>query len=338
MSRSATVACLAGAGTAPELIAEATVALAAVARVHGLAVEDVHPPFGAAAVARAGQAFPPATRAAVLDADAVLVAGADDPALDEVLAELDLRARVTRVRFGHADDVAFVAPVAAGDGEWALEAAFRIAEARTLRLAVVGDEAWLELADAVSQAHEHVRVERLSPKVAVPLAAYDASRFDVVAVAERWAEPTIEIASAPARARVAAHALLAEHGPSLFMPSSEDAAGGDGRAAAGRRSVGLAGHGVVNPSSILLATALCLEYGLGEAGAAATLAGAVSAALVDGPRTPDLLRHGLAASTRDFTAHVVAGFQLSVRNSEFWGPPAAVEASSGRSAGLWADA
>jgi len=337
MKRSATVACLAGAGTAPELIAEATLALAAVARVHALAVEDVHPPFGAAAVARSGQAFPPATRAAVLAADAVLVAGADDPALGEVLAELDLRARVTRVRFGHAD-VAFVAPYGAGDGEWALEAAFRIAEARTLRLAVVGDDAWLELAAAVSQAHEHVRVERLSPQVAVPLAACDASRFDVVAVAERWAEPTTELASAPAKARVAAHGLLAQHGPSLFMPLPADGSGGGGRAVAGRRSSGLAGHGVVDPSSMLLATALCLEYGLGEAGAAATLAGAVSAALVDGPRTPDRLRRGLAASSREFTSHVLASFQLSLRNSEFWRPPAALEASSGRRAALRADA
>jgi hypothetical protein len=61
-----------------------------------------------------------------------------------------------------------------------------------------------------------------------------------------------------------------------------------------------------------------LEHGLGEPAAAATLAGAVSAALVDGPQTPDLLRRGVGATSREFTARVVGGFQLSNRNAEFW--------------------
>jgi 3-isopropylmalate dehydrogenase len=305
MSRKATIACLAGAGTAPELMAEAAVAIQAVVHVHGVAVDDVHAPFGAAAVARAGQPFPAATRDVVLAADAVLVAGAEDPALAEVMAELDLRARVTRVRFGHGNDVAFVAPLRRSASDWSLDAAFEIAESRGLRLAVVGDADWHDLAGETAPRHEHVRIECLSPRVAVPLAAFDAARFDVVAVDERWAESIIEIAAASAPARVAAHGLLAEHGPSLFMPSPE---GG----------FALAGHGVVNPSSMLLAAALVLEYGLSEAGAAATLAGAVSAALVDGPRTPDLLRRGLGATTKEFTARVVDGFQLSLRNAEFW--------------------
>ncbi len=305
MTRRPTIACLAGAGTAPELMAEAALAIAAVARLHGFAVEDVHAPFGAVAVARTGQPFPAATRSAVLAADAVLVAGADDPGLGEVMAELDLRARVTRIRFDRNHDVAFVAPLDGAAEEWSLETAFRLAESRRLRLAAVGDAGWHELADSVASAHEHVQVERLAPRVAIPLAAFDAARFDVVVMQERWAEPTIEIAAAPATARVAAHGLLGEHGPGLFMPSPE---GG----------FALAGHGVVNPSSMLLAAALALEYGLGQAGAAATLAGAVSAALVDGPRTPDLLRRGLGATTREFTSRVLAGFQLSLRNAEFW--------------------
>jgi isocitrate/isopropylmalate dehydrogenase len=305
MNRRATVACLAGAGTAPELMAEAALALSAVGRLHAIEIEDVHVPFGAVAVARAGQAFPAATRAVVLGADAVLVAGAEDPTLADVMAELDLRARLTRVRFGRDDDVAIVSPLDESADTWTLETAFSLAESRQLRLAIVGDRDWHELAETVAESHDHVRAECLSPKVAVPLAAFDAGRFDVVAVAERWAEPIVEIVAAPASARVAAHGLLAEHGPSLFMPSPE---GG----------FALAGHGVVNPSSMLLAAALALEYGLREPGAAATLAGAVSAALVDGPRTPDLLRRGLGASTRDFTSRVVSGFQLSLRNAEFW--------------------
>jgi 3-isopropylmalate dehydrogenase len=189
--------------------------------------------------------------------------------------------------------------------EWALERAFAIAESRTLRLACVGDDAWREAAVQAAKEFEHVRVEHLSPRDALPLAAFQASRFDVVAVAPTWAEAIVEIAAAPATARVAAHALLAEHGPSLFVPAPD---GG----------FALAGHGIVNPSSMLFAAALALQHGLGQPAAAATLAGAVSAALVDGPRTPDLLRLGVGSTTREFTARVLAGFQVSVRNAEFF--------------------
>lgn len=305
MSRRPTVACLAGAGTAPELMAEAVLALSAVSRLHAFAFEDVHIPFGAAAVAQAGQSFPQATRAAVLSADAVLVAGAEEAPLAGVMAELDLRARVTRVRFGRAYDLEIVAPLNRAASEWSLEAAFALAERRRLELAVVGDSVWEELTHEIAAGHEHVHVEHLSPKVAVPLAAFDAYRFDVVAVSDRWAEPMVEIVAASAQARVVAHALLAEHGPSLFMPAPD---GG----------FALAGQGVVNPSSILLASAVLLEHGLREPAAATTLAGAVSAALVDGPRTPDLLQRSLGASTREFTSRVLAGFQMSIRNAEFW--------------------
>jgi isocitrate/isopropylmalate dehydrogenase len=298
MSRTATVACVTGAGTAPELMAEAMLALDAVGRLHGLRIDETHVTFGAVAVARAGQAVPVLTRAAVLAADAVLVAGAEEPALAEIMSELDLRAQVTRVRFGHDDDVAFVSPLAAGAEEWTIETAFRIAESRTMRIAAVGDAPWNDLVDAVAAHHEHVHVEHLAPKLALPLAAFNASRFDVALVAPVWAEALVEIAAAPATARVAAHGLLAGHGPSMFVPAPD---GG----------FALAGSGVANPSSMLLAAAMMLEYGLDAPTAGATLAGAVSSALVDGPRTPDLLHGGVGATSREFTSRVVSGFQLS---------------------------
>ena len=111
MNQVPTIACLTGSGTAPELMAEALYALEAVGRVHGFTIDQVHAPFGGVAFTQAGQTVPPSTRDAVLGADAVLIAGADDPALDEVMAELDLRARVTRVRFGRGDDVVFFTAV-----------------------------------------------------------------------------------------------------------------------------------------------------------------------------------------------------------------------------------
>ena len=298
-----TVACLTGSGTAPELMAEAMYALDEVARVHGFAFEQVHAPFGGVALARLGQAVPPSTRDAVLGADAVLVAGAEEPALDEVMAELDLRARVTRVRFGKHDDVVLVTPVSVAAAEWTVERAFAVAESRHLRLACVGDNGWCELVNLAAPAHEHVRVEHVPPRDAMPFAAFNPGRFDVVAVAPALAEGMVEIAAAAASHRVAAHALLAEHGPSLFVPSPD---GG----------FALAGHGVVNPSSMLLAAALALEHGLGRPAAAATLAGAVSAALVDEP-----VRLGIRDSSREFTRRVLGGFQLTMR-TEFPGPRA----------------
>jgi 3-isopropylmalate dehydrogenase len=298
MSRTAKVACLTGAGTAPELMAEAVFALERVGRLHNFRVEDTHATFGGVAFARAGQMVPPATRAAILDADAVLVAGAEEPALDEVMRELDLRAQATRVRFGHEDDVVVVTPRFDDAAEWTVERTFALAERRTMRLASVGDADWHELVATVATSHEHVSVENVEPKVAIPLAAFDAARFDVVAVAPPWAEAMGEIVAASATARVAAHGLLAEHGPSLFVPAPD---GG----------YALAGTGVVNPSSMLLAAAMMLDLAFGQTAAAGTLAGAVSAALVDGPQTPDLLRRGIGATTREFTTRVVAGFQLT---------------------------
>ena len=87
MSRTATVACLTGAGTAPELMAEAVFALDRVARLHNVNLRETHASFGGVAFARAGQMVPPSTRATVLGADAVLVAGAEEPTLDEVMGD-----------------------------------------------------------------------------------------------------------------------------------------------------------------------------------------------------------------------------------------------------------
>lgn len=305
MNRTAAVACLTGAGTAPELMAEAVLALEAVGRLHGLEIDDTHVSFGGVALARAGQAVPAATLSAILGADAVLVAGADEPALGDVMSELDLRAELTSVRFGSDGNVAFVTSLDETASEWAIEVAFRIAESHTMRLTTVGDAPWNDVVDALAERHEHVRVEQIAPRYALPLVAFEANRFDVVAVAPAWAEPVVEIAAASAPRRITARGLLSGHGPSLFVPSS-DAGFANG------------GHGVVNPSSMLLAAALMLEHGLDAPAPAATLARAISAALAAGRQTPDLLRHGVGATSREFTSRVVAGFQLALANAEFW--------------------
>ena len=57
-------ACLAGDGIGPEVMAEASRALAEVSALHGFRVDEVHPPFAGEAVTRAGHPLPPSTRQA----------------------------------------------------------------------------------------------------------------------------------------------------------------------------------------------------------------------------------------------------------------------------------
>ena len=57
MSRTWTVACLAGDGVGPELMGEACRVLAEVARHHALRIDDVHLPFGGEAMSHFGHAW-----------------------------------------------------------------------------------------------------------------------------------------------------------------------------------------------------------------------------------------------------------------------------------------
>jgi 3-isopropylmalate dehydrogenase len=62
--RTYVVACLAGHGIGPEITAAASRALAGLAREHGFAVEELHPPFDTEALTRSGHHLPAATEAA----------------------------------------------------------------------------------------------------------------------------------------------------------------------------------------------------------------------------------------------------------------------------------
>ncbi|PYP68502.1 MAG: 3-isopropylmalate dehydrogenase [Gemmatimonadetes bacterium] len=77
-----TIAVLPGDGIGPEVTAEAVRVLESVGRRFELEFTLDHHPVGAAGVATAGEPLPPATRAAVLDADAVLLGAVGDPRLD----------------------------------------------------------------------------------------------------------------------------------------------------------------------------------------------------------------------------------------------------------------
>ena len=137
-----TVACLSGDGIGPELMAEASRALAEAGRLHGFRVDEVHAPFAGEAVSRHGHPLPPATRAACRQADAVLVALTREPALEGVKAELDLTWRVQRVRLPDGD-LAIVSPLTDDVEAFAVAQAFELARARRARVTAVGEgRAW----------------------------------------------------------------------------------------------------------------------------------------------------------------------------------------------------
>jgi isocitrate/isopropylmalate dehydrogenase len=302
--RAYTVALPTGNGTGPELIAAASRALGAVSRLHGFHVVEMHAPIGADALSRVGTTMPLGTRGACLDADAVLLA--ETTGAGELLEELDLRARTTRVRFGALGDVLLLEPLADAAAEWTVDRAFAAAEARRLRLATVGSGgAWNALVESVARRYEDVAVERLEPSRALALLAFHGERFDVVVSGPTFGEALASLVGAASiHRRVSAFGLLAGHGPGVFGPSDAG-------------SSAIAGQGVVNPSSMLLAVALMLCEGLGERAAGATLAGAVVEAMGNGAPTPDLLQAGVGATTREFTDAVVGGFQMMMPNAEF---------------------
>lgn len=301
-----TIASLAGDGVGPELVAESTRLVAAVARLHGFVVDDVHPAFGGEAFVRHGHPLPRSTRDACLAADAVLVGAPRDPALEHLAAELDLRARVTWSRGRGGVDVLVVSPTDDASGSWAAERAFELARRRRGRIASVGDAAWSATAAAAAEAHDGVEHEHLGVASGLTALAFDRGRFDVVVAPRVVAEALADVAGSTEQGpAVVAEGRLAAHGPGLFWPVH-----GPARA--------IAGQGVANPSSMLLAAALLLGVGLREEGAASTLCGAVLHALGNGAVPPDVSERRVGATTRDFTSVVLHELPHSMTNAEFY--------------------
>ena len=291
--RSYRVICLARHGIGPEVMAEASRALTATSRVHGFFVDEWYVPYGADALMRFGRPFPLSSRRALLEADAVLVASRSDAALE---ADLDLRASVVRVRFGNEAELSLLAPLADDAWEWTLERAFSLARESRARIALVSvDDRWEREAEAVELRHDGLEVERLEPAAAMRGLVLTPELFDVVVCPPELARAAAELAASFARNRTAAWGRLSDAPPSIF-------------GAAHGLADALAGHGVADPSSMLLAAALMLGEGLGERSAATTLANAVGLAGGTGPRRP---------STRGHADVVLAQLPLALGNAEF---------------------
>ena len=300
------VACLSGHGIGPEVMAEASRALACVSRLHGFGVEQTHPPFGAAAVTQSGHALPAATRQATVAAQAVLVAAKGEPALAGVESELDLHARIDRIAYPPRGIVTVLSPLVGSALAPTFERAFDIARSSTAKVTCVGDDvAWKSLLDAEGARHPGVLVEELSVASAFQHLWFEPHHFDVVVVPPPYVEPLVSVTAHGCRPRVVASGRLARTGPGVFAPAhgaAED----------------IAGQGVANPASILLATALMLGEGLGERRAAETLVGAVLQACSHDTVTPDLVETGVGATTREFTDVVLSELPYAMTNAEFY--------------------
>jgi isocitrate/isopropylmalate dehydrogenase len=305
MRRVYTVACLAGDGLGPELMAEASRTLRKVARMHGFAIEDVHAPFGSEALTRSGHPFPPATRSAVLDSNAVLVADAGDPALGVVETDLDLRAGATHVLFG-GGDLVLLTPSSPDADNWTVERAFELARRRRGRLVSVDHDAdWAALVDEVGSRNDDVVLERLTLAETVRVLAFEPRRLDVVVAAGVVAPALGDLAArGDGDRRLAATGRLAGNGPSVFAPFRAESADD-------------AGQGVADPGSMLLAVSLLLREGLGEEHAADTLVSALREAREDGSRSVPAAPRMVKASTRDFGDAVVKMLPAVHRNAEF---------------------
>ena len=300
------IACLAGDGIGPELMAEASRAVAAVSHLHGFAVDEAHVPFGGDAVRRFGHPLPPATRQACREADAVLIAATREPALEGVKAELDLTWRVTRVRLARAGDVALVSPVAEDAELVAIERAFRLARERRAKVTSVGTgETWFAAVQAATERHEGLIVEHVPVERLLPVLAADPARFDVIVTQEVFAEAMSNMAAfAHEDVRMVASGRMSASGMGIFGPTHGSAPE-------------IAGQGVANPMAMLLAASVMLGEGLGERAAAQTLERGVAGAIEDGVRTPDIVASGAAATTRQFMDVLLAGLPSARRDTEF---------------------
>jgi 3-isopropylmalate dehydrogenase len=284
MTRSQTVACLAGGGVGPELMAESCRVLAEVARLHALHLDDVHLPFGGEAMTRFGHPLPHTTREAYRHADAIFVTSPDDPALDGVKSDLDLVSRVSRVHNLPRGDLLVVEPVGFGSDELAVARAFQLARARRARLTSVGSTPeWRELVTRQAEAWDGLELEHLTLGQLLTRFRDHPGTVDLVVAPGYLAEAIVDVAAHIAGSlHTVASGWLSESGPGVFAPHvCEDDE--------------IAGFGVADPAGTFLAASLLLGEALGARSAARTLERAVSAAEQEPTR-----------DTRSFTDAVIA--------------------------------
>ena len=281
------VAFLAGHGIGAEVTAQASRLAAAAAQMHGFVLDDEHVPFGSAAFVRHGNPFPPSSRRAVASASAVLVPADDEGAVEALQPELDLRAFIVRVRVDTRSQVTLMVPLDEAGAAWTVERAFEIAHHSRARVTLVqADDDVRRLAATAALEADGIQFERMGLGDAVRRLVESPATLDVILCRLEDIATAAEVAGCTSTTRIAAWGRVGPQAPGVFGPTHGAA-------------IDIAGQGVADPRSMLLAAALMLGEGLGERAAAETLAGAVartrskqSSADV-GDRVLEELPHGL---------------------------------------------
>jgi 3-isopropylmalate dehydrogenase len=279
-----TVACLAGDGVGPELMAAATRALERVSKLHQLELDDRHLPFAGEAVTRSGHPLPAATRAGYRDVDAILVASPNEPALDGVKADLHLAWRVARVQLRSGGDIVVVGPVGDWANDIAISRAFSCAGSRHGRIVCVGESAaWRAAVAAQTARWGGLDVEEVSFGDVLVRLRDEPETLDVVVTEAHLVSAMVDAAAHYAGSPSSvANAWLPDKGPGVFAPGTAE-------------PDDVAGFGVVDPEGMLLTASLMLAEGLKRRSASRTLERAVG----------EVARRRVARDTRSFTDAVI---------------------------------
>ena len=264
---SKTVACLAGDGVGPELMAAATRALDGVARLHGWALDDVHLPFAGEGLTRSGHPLPAETRARYRDVDAILVASSGEPALEGVKADLQLAWRVTGIHLAPGRDLVVSAPIGDWANEIAVERAFVCASARRGRILTVGETPdWCASIERARARHDGLEVEETGLGATLIRLRERPEELDVIVTEAQLHSGVVDAAAHFAGTQSSvAHAWLPDEGPGVFAPGASE-------------PDDVAGLGVVDPTGMLLTASLLLAEGLERRASSQTLERAVGEA------------------------------------------------------------
>ncbi len=249
------IACLSGDGIGPEVMAQASRGMREASRLHGFALDERH-----VAVRRGGARCGSGTRSRPRRGTQRWTPTRSSPPpstaslLEALESELDLRAAVMRVRRS-GRFVTFVAPLRADAWEWTLDRAATAAqfEPRPASPSSAARTAGTDVADAAARPgrrpRRHATLDtRAIQALGLAPGNVRRRRLRPAAARRRWPSfpgASTRTACSPGAARLAA-------GPGIFGPSHGTA-------------TDIAGQGVADPSSMLLAAALMLGRGSANA-------------------------------------------------------------------------
>jgi 3-isopropylmalate dehydrogenase len=321
------IVCLGGDGIGPEVMREAIRAL----RALPLPLELEERPFGGPGIRETGDPFPPATRAACLAADAVLLAAVGSPefertavrpeqGLSRIRQDLGVFANLRPVR-ADGVDLLIVRELSGGlyygrkgslsDGtvfdtleyhpdqiERIARCAFDFAERRSRHVTLADkfgvletSRLWREVVDRVAADHPSVALDYMLVDNAAMQLVRDPGRFDVLLTENTFGDILSDVAA------------VATGGVGLAPSASLGETGPGIFEPIHGSAPDIAGQGIANPAAMLRSAALMLEHGLARVDEARQLEAAIDGALRDAP-TVDL---GGTATTEQFGDAVVAG-------------------------------